>query len=82
MIGPALRDQRPPPLLQEEQLVAVQEEQLLWEAGCTDPSELPKLQAEIRRFTSAPEQPGQTICWACLMTSFSNFTPQSLQRYS
>jgi len=40
-----------PPLLQEEQLVAVQEEQLFVEAGCTVPSELPKLQEEISFLT-------------------------------
>ncbi len=72
-----------PPLLQELQLVEVQEEQLLWDtAGCTEPSELPKLHADMSRFTFALEQSGQLISWFWRMTSFSNFRPQSLQAYS
>jgi hypothetical protein len=68
--------------LQDEQLAAVQEEQLLSEDACTDPSELPKLQTEISFRTASPEQPGQTISWPCLRTSFSNLAPQSLQENS
>lgn len=40
------------PPLQELQLVAVQDAQPLLATSFTEPSELPKLQAEIRRFTS------------------------------
>jgi hypothetical protein len=68
--------------LQDEQLVAVHEEQLLSEDAWTDPSELPKLQTEISFRTESPEQPGQTIPCPCLSTSFSNLRPQSLQENS
>jgi len=73
----------PPPLEQEAQLLAVQEEQLpAPEAGCTLPSELPKLQAETSFRTCPPEQPGHTIRWSCRMTSFSNRFPHCWQENS
>jgi len=43
-------------LLQELQLVAEQPLQLLSDAERTEPSELPKLQAEISLWTSLPRQ--------------------------
>lgn len=43
-------------LLQELQLVAEQPLQLLSDAERTEPSELPKLQAEMSLWTSPPRQ--------------------------
>jgi len=69
-------------LLQELQLVAEQPLQLLSEAERTEPSELPKLQAEISLWTSLPRQCGHWIVVSLLRTSFSNFRSHELQRYS
>lgn len=68
--------------LQELQLVAAQEPQLLSEAGRTERSELPKLQADMRRCTSPDLQWGQLTSMSLRSTSFSNFLAQAPQRYS
>jgi len=72
----------PQRLEQEVQLDAVQEEQSLADEAWTEPSELPKLHAEISLFTFGFEQSGQTISWPGRITNFSNFRSHSLQKYS
>ena len=67
---------------QELQLVAVQEEQLFVPAACTEPSELPKEQADISRWTSEALQSGQWTSASLRSSSFSNLWLHDLQTNS